>query len=263
MRKVITLDNYQFNDDKGDIISLYYSHGHDGVKDIYERDLDVSKVLSPKTKTEIKKFFDFERNTSAVDLMGAFIVTCEKLISLYNEYYKKNIDVMNYCYDEYLSIIKEWWISKYNKSISNYHMSFISSFYSFVEAYNRLGNDEVNYDEWILGRLGIPIRCKETKKRTFISFLKIPLKYRPLVKEYIYDRLLVDSVTTCDVRLTALIHFTQYLEMNFPDLNTYELDGHIFSDYYKVILKSNYSQCTKRKYINNLKYFINFCQCNN
>ena len=262
MRKIISLDNYQFNEIDGDIISLYYSHGHDGIKDMYNRDLDISSVMSLKTKDIIKKYFDYQMNNSAVDLMGAFICSCEKLIPLFNTYYQKEIDIMELEYEEYCSIINDWWILNYKTKPSNYYISFISSFYSFSDALKRIGKDEIDFDEWILERLGIPIRCKKTKGRTFISFKRIPLKYRQLVKDYIYDRLLVDSVTTCDVRLTVLTDFTKYLEAEYPDLNIYNFEHDMFFNYFKMIDKSSYSQCTKKKYVDNLKYFIDYCQCN-
>ena len=262
MRKVIILDNYQFNEIDGDILHLYYTHGHDGVKDIYDRDLDVSNVLSIRTKNEIKKYFDYQRNNSAVDLMGAFLITCERLIPLFNEYYIKNVDLMNLKYDDYLSIIKKWWVANFESEPSNYYYYFFTTFYSFVMAFRRIGTDEVEYDEWILGRLGIPIRSKKTKARTYISFLNVPIKYRQIVKDYIYDRLLTDTVTTCDIRLTVVTDFAQYLEEKYPSLKIYDLDHKIFSEYYRIIDKSNYCQCTKKKYVDNLKYFLDYCQSN-
>ena len=260
MRKVIALDNYQFKENEGDIIQLYYSHGHDGVRDIYERNLDVSSVLSSKTKEEIKKFFDYHRTNT--DMMGRFITCCEKLIPLFNEYYIKNIDIMELEYEDYCSIITKWWIIKFSNKPTHYFKAFITCFYSFSFALKRIGKDEFEFDEWILERLGIPLRYPKTKARTFISFKKVPLKYRQMVKEYIYDRLLVDAVTTCDVRLTALTKFTEYLEKNYPNLNIYNLEHSIFINYFKEINKSSYSQTAKKKYLDNLKYFINYCQCN-
>lgn len=262
MRKVITLDNYQFEDIEGDVIPLYYSHGHDGIKDIYDKNLDVSKVMSTKTKDEIKKYFDYHKNNTGVDMMGRFISCCEKLIPLFNEYYLKNIDIMDLDYEEYQAIINNWWIMKFDNKPSHYFASFISSFYSFSFALKRIGKDEFEFDEWILDRLGTPIKVKITKGRTFISFKKVPLKYRELAKRYIYDGLLVDAVATCDIRLTVLTEFANYLVEKYPDLNLYNLNYDIFSEFYNMINKSNYSQSSKKKYVENLKYFIDYCQCN-